>query len=169
MQKVLKLQIHNSINILTLNPFDQKTKDSTRKHFKTSMHTLSAMITTIMNHDECFLNIQKTLLNRNILGLSGRVRETPQHFIQKGESFHQIKNRLGSLLCLFCGIYFGQIIEFNEVWLLSQQIVKNVFLSSFIQGEVFLTCCRKGPRSCDRTLLIRQVHIPGSQVYTNKN
>lgn len=50
-----------------------------------------------MNHDERFLNIQKTLLNRNISGLSGRVRETPQHFIQKGESFHQIKNRLGSL------------------------------------------------------------------------
>lgn len=169
MQKVLKLQIHNSINILTLNPFDHKTKDSTRKHFKTSMHTLSAMITTIMNHDECFLNIQKTLLNRNISGLSGRVRETPQHFIQKGESFHQIKNRLGSLLCFFCGIYFGQIIEFNEAWLLSQQIVINVFLSSFIQGEVFLTRCRKGPRSCDRTLLIRQVHVPGSQVYTNKN
>lgn len=138
MQKVLKLQIHNSINILTLNPFDQKTKDSTRKHFKTSMHTLSAMITTIMNHDECFLNIQKTLLNRNISGLSGRVRETPQHFIQKGESFHQIKNRLGSLLCLFCGIYFGQIIEFNEVWLLSQQIVKKcIFIKFYTRRSVF--------------------------------
>lgn len=94
--------------------FDFTTKDSTRKHFKVNMYTLSADLTTIMNHltNVVFFLIQN--IERKVLQIqhTGPFRQNSENtskllmlsFIQNGVSHYQQRYRVGSLKVL-CSIF----------------------------------------------------------------